>query len=73
MPAGSIIVAATDKDKAGEAFAKSISELCAKHSHVTYERHAPRLGKDWNDHLQALRCQTRSVGGETKRHQGLQR
>jgi hypothetical protein len=73
MPAGSTIVAATDKDKAGEAFAKGVSELCDKHSHVTYERHAPKLGKDWNDHLQALRCQTRSVGGETKRHQGLQR
>lgn len=55
MPAGSTVVAATDKDAAGEAFAKSISELCAKHSHVTYERHAPRLGKDWNDHLSALR------------------
>lgn len=56
MPAGSTIVAATDKDPDGEAFAKSIAEICAKHPHVTYDRHAPRLGKDWNDHLRALRA-----------------
>lgn len=55
MPAGSTIVAATDRDKDGHDFAARIAELCTKHPHVTYERHVPQRGKDWNDHLQAQR------------------
>lgn len=56
MPAGSMIVAATDKDKDGQDFATRISELCTCQPHVHYERHVPQLGaKDWNDHLRALR------------------
>lgn len=73
MPAGSTIVAATDNDKAGHAFAKSIADICAKHPHVSFERHAPKLGKDWNDHLQALRSPTRSVAREPNTHKGLDR
>lgn len=72
MPAGSAIVAATDNDKAGHTLAKSIAELCSKHSHVNFERHAPKLGKDWNDHLQVLRSQIRSVP-EPNERQGLDR
>ncbi len=70
MPAGSVIVAATDNDKAGHAFAKSIADLCSKHPHITFERHAPALGKDWNDHLQAL---TRSRTIEPNQRSGLDR
>lgn len=65
MPAGSTVVAATDRDKEGHAFAAQIAELSAKHPHVTYERHAPSLGrKDWNDHLQVLRAPERSRGAK---------
>jgi hypothetical protein len=73
MPAGSTIVAATDKDKAGIDFARQIYELCAEHPHCTFERHAPKLGKDWNDHLQALRSPTRSSTREPNKHPGLDR
>jgi hypothetical protein len=81
MPAGSVIVAATDNDEAGHAFAKNIAELCSKHPHVTFERHAPqrfrfpdgRIGKDWNDHLQALRCPTRACIIESSQRPGLDR
>lgn len=61
MPAGSTVVAATDRDKQGHAFATRIAELCSKHAHVAYERHEPGLGKDWNDHLQALRAPERKT------------
>ncbi|HKO91397.1 MAG TPA: toprim domain-containing protein [Polyangiaceae bacterium] len=61
MPAGSTVVAATDNDKEGRVFAERIAELCAKHPHVTFERHAPTLGKDWNDQLQALRSPKRPL------------
>jgi len=58
MPAGSTVVAATDKEKDGHEFAARIAELCGKHPHVTNERHVPQIGKDWNDHLRALRSPT---------------
>lgn len=58
MGPGSTIVAATDKDSAGHALAEHIRALCAKHPHVTFERHAPELGKDWNDQLRALRVRS---------------
>lgn len=73
MAAGSTVVAATDRDKDGHAFAERIAGLCEKHSHVTFERHAPTLGKDWNDQLQALRSPNRSDAPETSRRQGLER
>ncbi len=73
MPAGSRIVAATDNDKDGDAFATRIAELCSRHSHVTFERHAPQLGKDWNDQLQALREPSRSLRSEPQRSLGPER
>jgi hypothetical protein len=73
MPAGSTIVAATDADKAGHSFADRIAELSAKHQHVTFERHAPTLGKDWNDHLQTLRTPSHSRVPQPGRDPGLDR
>jgi Toprim-like/Protein of unknown function (DUF3991) len=73
MPAGSVVVAATDNDKAGHGFAETVSDLCTKHPHVSFERHAPSLGKDWNDHLQALRSPARSLGRERNDHPSLDR
>ena len=73
MPAGSIIVAATDADMAGYHFADRIAQLSAKHQHVTFERHAPTLGKDWNDHLQVLRTPSRSREPQPRRDPGLER
>jgi hypothetical protein len=73
MPAGSTIVAATDADMAGYHFADRIAQLSAKHQHVTFERHAPTLGKDWNDHLQALRTQSRSRAPQPRKDPGLER
>lgn len=73
MPAGGVIVAATDNDAAGQKYAKTIAELCAKHSHVSFERHAPALGKDWNEHLQTLRRQHRDLVREPPRTRGIQR
>jgi hypothetical protein len=54
LPPGSVVVAATDNDKAGHALARSIALLCyARHPHVTFERQVPTIGKDWNEHLLA--------------------
>jgi hypothetical protein len=74
MRAGSVVVAATDKDKAGDAYAERIAELCGKHPHVKYERHAPALGKDWNDQLRTLRDRelpqaTNRLAGSTSRYE----
>jgi DNA primase len=73
MPAGSSVVAATDNDKAGRVFAERIASLCEKHPHVTFERHPPSLGKDWNDHLQALRSPTRLETLEPSQRPGIER
>jgi hypothetical protein len=57
MPPGSVVVAATDNDKDGHAFARSIALVCyARHGHVTFQRHVPTIGKDWNDHLAVQRA-----------------
>ena len=60
MAAGSTVVAATDNDPPGRAFAERIAALCKQHPHVAFERHAPKLGKDWNDELQPLRTPNRA-------------
>jgi len=52
MPPSSRIVAATDADGAGEQLAERIRALASRHPAVTFERHAPTVGKDWNDVLQ---------------------
>jgi hypothetical protein len=70
MAAGSIVVAATDHDKEGRAFAERIGALCEKHPHVTFERHAPTVGKDWNEQLQALRSPNRTRALEPRQSQG---
>ena len=73
MPAGSRIVAATDNDKAGHDFAARIRDLSAKHSHVTFERHAPSMGKDWNDHLRAELARIGPVPSGPTLGKGLER
>jgi hypothetical protein len=61
MPAGSTIVIATDNDEAGERLATKIMTLAGK---MAVERHAPPLGKDWNEYLQRHeRDYIRSLGG----------
>jgi hypothetical protein len=73
MAAGSTVVAATDNDKEGHAFAERIAALCEQHPHVTFERHAPTLGKDWNEQLQALRSPNRARAVEPSHRRGLER
>jgi hypothetical protein len=53
LPAGRI-VAATDADQAGTDLAQRIRELASRHPQVTFERHAPTVGKDWNDVLKRV-------------------
>lgn len=57
MPAGSVVVAATDNDQDGHKFAARLRELCTAHPHVKFERDIPRA-KDWNDDLRDLKRQT---------------
>ncbi len=73
MRAGSRIVAATDNDKAGHDFAARIRDLSAKHAHVAFERHAPSLGKDWNDHLRAELARVGPVLSGPTSGKGLER
>jgi hypothetical protein len=73
MAAGSTVVAATDNDKEGHAFAAQIATLCEKHPHARFERHAPTLGKDWNEHLQEARSPQRSPISAPRKHPGLER
>ena len=71
MPAGSAVIAATDRDAQGDKFAKRIADLCAAHCNVRFDRHVPTLGeKDWNDHLRELRGLDRQPRTKT---QGLER
>jgi hypothetical protein len=49
MPAGSAVVIATDGDEAGEKLAAQILALAGD---TRVERHAPPIGKDWNECLQ---------------------
>jgi hypothetical protein len=56
LPPGGVVVAATDNDQAGHAYAHGIALLCyARDLLVTFERHVPTIGKDWNDHLTVQR------------------
>lgn len=48
MPENALIVAATDKDKAGDGFAEQIKAYA---SGKTFVRDTPEIGKDWNDQL----------------------
>jgi hypothetical protein len=49
MPAGSTLVIATDNDEAGERLASKIMVLAGR---TRVARHAPPIGKDWNECLQ---------------------
>jgi hypothetical protein len=73
MAPGSTVVAGTDNDRQGHAFAERIAALCKEHPHVTFERHAPTVGKDWNDQLQALRSPSRRRTIEPPAPDGLDR
>jgi len=69
MPAGSLIVAATDRDNDGHEFARRIADICSRHPNLSFARAVPSIGKDWNDQLQALRSPRRAA----TRDPGLER
>ena len=48
MPENALIIAATDKDKAGDGFAEQIKAYA---SEKRFLRDTPEIGKDWNDQL----------------------
>jgi Toprim domain-containing protein/uncharacterized protein DUF3991 len=54
LSAGVTIVAAFDRDEAGDALARRVEELARQHPHVRFERDAPAEDKDWNDVLQRV-------------------
>lgn len=63
MPAGASVIAATDRDHAGHAYARQIEEICERHPSVSFVRHEPRAarGKDWNDQLREHRARSRTL------------
>jgi hypothetical protein len=67
MPPGSTVVVATDNDDAGERLAAKIVALA---SGARVARHAPPLGKDWNECLQRHeRDYIRSLGLPSRGHE----
>jgi hypothetical protein len=72
MQPGGVVVAATDKDKAGHRFAHRLEALAHEHR-VGFERATPAMGKDWNEHLQATRALGRSDALELHKKAGIQR
>jgi DNA primase len=52
LPSGATVVGAVDADEAGTRMAAQLEALAAAHPGLSFERHVPKLGKDWNDVLQ---------------------
>lgn len=69
MPPGSEIIAAFDRDIDGDRFAAKLKEL-APNSNII--RHAPAIGKDWNEQLQLQsKNHHKSVGISKERSLGI--
>jgi hypothetical protein len=51
LPTGSAVIAAVDRDPAGDWYAKQYAWLVGLHAHLSFRRHSPERDKDWNDVL----------------------
>jgi hypothetical protein len=49
---GCTVIAAVDRDPAGDAYAEQFARLASRHPHLCFRRHSPARDKDWNDVLQ---------------------
>jgi hypothetical protein len=48
---GSTVIAAVDRDPAGDWYAKQYEWLARLHPHLSFRRDSPEHDKDWNDVL----------------------
>jgi hypothetical protein len=51
LPEGSTVIAAVDRDPAGDWYAKQYEWLTGLHAHLCFRRHSPERDQDWNDVL----------------------
>jgi hypothetical protein len=65
LPQGCTVIAAVDRDPAGDWLSRHYEWLASRHAHLTFRRDSPARDKDWNDVLR--RSLARSIGHELGR------